>query len=338
MFRLTKTARFLEKPIGMNLELTKKCPLNCPQCYVANLNDNREISLDVAKKYLHEAAEIGIHQINLSGGETLAYSHLEEIIKECKQLGLESAIALSGAYVTKSKLESVISAGVTEIFVSLNGSSEEVNRQTRDGYQLAIKTFELLKELKFEEIYINWVMHESNAEDFANLVDLAEKFGVKTVVVLGFKPDSKNQLDDYPTSEQILTIARFIKSRNESDKPSILVEPCFSQLRAVIGHGFILNFNRGINRGCGAGRDSISIDIDGNLTPCRHLNLPENFSSIMEYWTRSEILKKLRTLKDDEINPHCSACKYLSGCLPCAAINWQIHGTLKFGMLECPLS
>ena len=135
--------RYYLRPLQMNLELTQVCPLHCPQCYVS-LNNGREMPLDTALYWIRDAADAVVKQVNLSGGETLCYPHLTELIRECHKCGLDSNIALSGAYVTEEKLREFIDAGVTRIFVSLNGSTKEVNEKTRDGYELAIRTLELV--------------------------------------------------------------------------------------------------------------------------------------------------------------------------------------------------
>ncbi|WP_292144356.1 radical SAM protein [Butyrivibrio sp.] len=135
-------------PWQMNLELTTQCPLRCPQCYV-HLNQGTHMSLDTALYWIRDAADAGVEQINLSGGETLCYPFLEELIAEGKSLKLSSAIALSGIYAGKETLEKLIAAGVNDIFISLNVSTEEINAKTRDGYELAIKALETLKELRF---------------------------------------------------------------------------------------------------------------------------------------------------------------------------------------------
>jgi Predicted Fe-S oxidoreductases len=104
-------------------------------------------------------------------------------------------IALSGAYVTEEKLKEFIDAGVDRIYVSLNGSTKEINEKTRDGYELAINTLELLKKIGFnKQTLINWVMHVSNSDDFPGMISLAEKYELAGMVILGFKPDSSHEL------------------------------------------------------------------------------------------------------------------------------------------------
>ena len=313
------------RPVQMNLELTTRCPLHCPQCYVS-LNTGREIPLDTALYWLRDAAKCGVTNINLSGGETLCYPYLIELIRECKRLSLCSAVALSGAYATEDKLREMIDAGVTEIYISLNGSTEEVNARTRDGYALAIRALEHLRDIGFPEVYVNWVMHSHNADDLENMIALCERHAVKGLVILAFKPDSAHELNSYPTETQLRDAAKTVRKYKGSLE--IEAEPCFSQLRALIKNGFLLNTNRGVSRGCGAGRDGISVSAEGRLTPCRHLDVEEEWTSIADYWERSPFLRRLRETEDCRETP-CAGCALERYCLPCAAVGMKLHGDLK---------
>lgn len=326
--------RAFRHPRMMNLELTTRCPLRCPQCYV-HLNTGEDMQLDTALHWLREGKRAGVELVCLSGGETLCYPHLPELIRECKALGLTSAIALSGAYATRERLEGLIQDGVSEIYVSLNGSTEEINRKTRDGYQLAIDTLQILKGLSFKNTKINWVMTKENAHDLPGMIALCERYHVKGLVLLAFKPDSAYEWGSFPSAEQMEVAARQIKAyRGMID---VVVEPCFSQMRALIGRSALAgNLNVGMQRGCGAGRDGISVSVDGRLTPCRHLDVREEWDSIMEYWENSSFLAELRRVEDERQEP-CSGCRYENYCLPCMAVGYKLYGEVTRGQRACEL-
>ena len=288
------------RPVQMNLELTTKCPLHCPQCYV-HLNTGEELPREEALYWLREAARSGVRHVNLSGGETLCYPYLDDLLRECRSLGLVSNIALSGAYVTRRRLGELLEAGADRIFVSLNGSTREINEQTRDGYELAIHALELLRELHFSQTTINFVMHRCNADDLGAMIELAERYEVKALVLLAFKPDAAHQLNSFPSAEQLRAAARVIKAYK--GPVSVTAEPCFSQLRALVGKRFFVNLNTGVSRGCGAGRDGISVDVRGHLTPCRHLDVPEQTRSITDYWQNSAFLSQLRSMHESREEP-----------------------------------
>ncbi len=321
-------------PTVMNLELTTRCPLHCPQCY-CDLNRGTDMELETALYWIQEAAVNKVKTVNLSGGETLCYPHLTELIKACHSKGMHANIAISGCYFTRDVAEKLIENGVFDICVSLNGSSEEINQKSRDGYEAAIRALEILKELEFKRTCINWVMHSFNADDFEQMIRLAEEYQVSTLVVMVFKPDASNQLLSVPSKEQILQVAGLIKKYQ--GPVSIEIEECFSQMRAVVGERFFINKNVGIEKGCGAGRDGISISADGKLTPCRHLEVKEEWDTIQDYWNRSEFLKKLRQADEKKEEP-CHTCKYQNHCLPCMAVNWKMKNKIFMGEDTCPFA
>lgn len=91
-------------------------------------------------------------------------------------------VILSGYNLCEDTFNKLIEAGVTNIFISLNGSTEEINAFTRDGYLLAIEALAFLQNKGFKNTIINWVMHRSNADDFENMLQIAEKYEVSRVV------------------------------------------------------------------------------------------------------------------------------------------------------------
>jgi pyrroloquinoline quinone biosynthesis protein E len=149
-----------------------------------------------------------------------------------------------------------------------------------------------------------------------------------------FKPDASHQRKSVPSKEQIVRAAKLIKGYK--GKVSIEVESCFSQLRALVLNSYFMNRNVGIERGCGAGRDAVSINVEGKITPCRHIELEETYQSIADYWENSRVLQKLRHVEESKRRP-CSDCRFQKNCLPCAAVNLKLFGEIYMGEEGCRL-
>ena len=331
---MVQEQRELQGPGIINLEVTTRCPLRCPQCYVY-LDSGEEMPLETALYWVRDAASAGVRQINISGGETLCYPYLTELIREIKSLGMLSAIAVSGIYLTKEKLDELIEAGVSGIFVSLNGSTREVNSLTRDGYDYAIRALTLLKEAGFRSRFINWVMHSLNADDFPNMIRLAEQFEVYCLAVLSFKPDSAHELNSFPSASQMEEVAHLIR---EYDGPvRIEPEPCYSQLRSLVGTPTKGKYRPDHRRGCGAGRTTLSVSTDGKLMPCRHMMVKESYDHIRDYWRESPFLDRVRHTEERREVP-CKGCRLEETCLPCMAVGLKLHGDIRYYMEECPLA
>lgn len=326
--------RFFDKPWQMNLELTNACPLKCPQCYI-HTEEPFEMSLKTALSRLQDGALAGVKQVNLSGGETLCYPHLETIIHECKELNMNCAIAISGINATKEKLSALINAGVNHIFISLNGSTKEINEHSRDGFEHAIKALETLTELDFKNRHINFVMNRFNAKNLPGMALLCERYAIPHLAILCLKPDSKNDLRFFPDKDDMVIAADFINKYKGSVK--ITPEPCFSQLKALLFSYGKERENTGPVKGCTAGRTTVCVSADGRLSPCRHLDIKEDFEHISDYWKNSEFLNELRHIEDHR-TPPCHGCYFEEQCLPCQAIGLKLRNCLNTGMTQCPLA
>lgn len=318
----------------INLELTTACPLRCPQCY-CTLEGGQHLKPEIAKRRIDEAAQLGAKILLLSGGETLCYPYLNDIIQYAKNKIPQIKVALSGVGFDQVAYEGLIKSGVTEISISLNGSTEQVNSLTRDGYSYAIRALKLLQENGYPNTVINWVMHSNNADDFPNLVSLAEEYLVMGILIIGVKPDSHNALHTLPTREQMENVSSFIKRYN--GKLKLMIESCYSNMLAYHADTKLFgNLNVTKWKGCGAGRNGISVNVDGELTPCRHLLEVEGIERMEDYWRESSLIAKLRDIEMDTREP-CTTCAYMRYCRHCAAINLQLNGEVYIGFEQCPM-
>lgn len=322
-------------PRTMNLELTTNCPLHCPQCY-CTLTGGKNLDLTTALYWLAEGGKAGVKEVMLSGGETMCYPHLYEVIHAANAHCGTANVALSGFGLNQTTYEKLISSGVGGIFISLNGSTEKINSLTRDGFDLAISALELLQKNKYQNTTINWVMHASNADDFPAVVELAAHYDASNLVVLGLKPDSNHMLSTLPSAEQMKAVSDYI--RTFRGKVKLFVESCYSPMLAITCDTKLFgNMNTGPLKGCCAGRSTFNVSVDGLLSPCRHLEFFEKWDSLEEYWYHSQVLQKIRTLDEHKREP-CDSCKYCNNCRHCLAINSKIYNSLYIGNTFCPVA
>lgn len=319
---------------SMNLELTTACPFRCPQCY-CSMDHAKHLDLNVAKKVIYEASALGVRSLSISGGETMCYPHLIEVIayaKECNVPGIHAAF--SGWGFQRNIVEKMIGAGLSSISISLNGSNENVNRITRQGFDCAISALALLKEMNYKHTCVNWVMHSNNVDDFDSLVALCEEYNVEAIDIISFKPDANAQLNSVPSQQQLYTIAN--KVRNHKGHVKIGVEGCYSQLLALIADTKLFgNLNCGKYRGCIAGYGCVSVNVDGSFSPCRHIHYKEYYNSIKSYFAQSEVIQKLSECDETKAEDPCKSCKFLLNCRPCIAINTEIDDKIVFRNKFC---
>lgn len=326
------TTQFI--PDGMNIELTTACPFRCPQCY-CSLEGGKNIDPELAVRMIWQGAEMGVSHVELSGGETMCYPHLLEIVAEARKAGVVPSIAISGWHFDAEILNRLTDAGIGTIYVSLNGSTKEKNAASREGYEYAIHALEVLAQNKFPETYINWVMHRGAVEDLGGMIRLAEQYHAAGILIIDPKPTSAGMLETSPTPAQMREVAEHV--RHNQSGIDLLVQHCFSPLLALSKENKLWgNLNRGVYKGCTAGICSFSVNVDGLFSPCRHLDYFEKWDSVEEYWTQSKILENIRQLDRDREEP-CASCQYEKYCRPCLAVNSKIKGKLALGNPFCEL-
>ena len=300
--------RSFSVPESLHIELTSACPLNCPQCYKKDRQN--ELPYQRYSEVLAEAEAMGVFQIALGGGEPLAYSYLTEAVTEAKGRGFVVSVTTSGAGLDKIMMEKLLWLGLDHLQVSLNGSTEAVHSLSRDGYQEAINALRLAASTKIS-LGINWVARKDNLDDFNALVTLAGSYNASNINVLRYKPCAGEVYEDNAlTGSRLIKLAELIKS---TKRISIKVDSAFSNL---LCH---LSSRAGNFSGCGAGRRFIALDSAGDFRPCSHIMLASDGGSLKDYWESSTDLAAFRQI-EDSVGEDCRSCRYMSGCRGCRAI------------------
>ena len=76
----------IPKPVGLLAELTHRCPLGCSYCSnpLELERTAGELSTEVWLRVFDEAADLGVLQLHLSGGEPTARRDLEKRALNCE--------------------------------------------------------------------------------------------------------------------------------------------------------------------------------------------------------------------------------------------------------------
>ena len=268
------------------------------------------LPIGTAMKCLYDCEDNRVRQIHFLG-DVAGYEHLDRLLAECKEEGLLTSIEISGK-ITRKQLKDMIAEGANEFMVAIENES-------------ALK---MLQEFGFADVRAKWFMDGENFRDLKQKVELAKSLGVKEFIITGMKPHDVKK--SAPSREALEQTTNFINDYEKtSAEMKLSVEPCFSILRAFMGGADPKkNPNRGINRGCTAGRDHFCITASGNFSPCSFIPA-EKATSIADYWEKSPALEKLRAMEENRPSP-CKGCRYERRCLPCPSFQEKIF--------DCPIS
>ena len=137
--------------------------------------------------------------------------------------------------------------------------------------------------------------------------------------------------------EKSFLISQSFLVKNHKGAVQLIIQHCFSQLLALSCDNSLWgNCNRGLYKGCTAGLCSITVNVDGDFSPCRHLYYSEKWNSIDEYWKKSKILEHIRMLHKVK-NEECSECRLSKYCLRCISLGGEIYSNNGKGRIPCAL-
>lgn len=117
----TNLKTFFQGTHSLDIHLTSYCNLRCRHCYTNACAENREmLPFELAVRTIREAKFIGIKKVHFSGGEPLLYSHINQILAETADGGLQVEVFTNGTVLTSEIISQLGAIGAT-VFVSLDG-------------------------------------------------------------------------------------------------------------------------------------------------------------------------------------------------------------------------
>lgn len=180
-------APWTEPPIGLLAELTHRCPLQCPYCSNPLELERRSAELATADwvRVLQDAAELGVLQLHLSGGEPALRPDLEELVKAARQAGLYTNLITSGVTMDEARVAALAGAGLDHVQLSFQAASPATADRIggfRGGHARKLATAALVREAGMA-LTVNAVVHRQNLDGLEDMVALAVEAGAQRLEI-----------------------------------------------------------------------------------------------------------------------------------------------------------
>ena len=200
----------VHKPLGLLAGLTHRCPLGCPYCSNPFALDAREDELDTTTwlRVFREAAQLGVLQVHLSGGEPGARRDLVDITAGAHAAGLYTNLITSAIGITDKTLGALSEAGLDHVQISIQ-DSDAASADQIAGYDGAFaRKRALAAEVVRHKLLltVNAVVHRANIDRIGDMVDLALAVGASRVEIAHVQYYGwalKNRAALMPTREQV---------------------------------------------------------------------------------------------------------------------------------------
>jgi len=168
------------RPYTLVAELTYQCPLRCVYC--SNPLDygrhDRELDTATWLRVLREAEDLGVVQLNLTGGEPLVRDDLEALIAEARRLDLYTNLITSGIPLRRARLARFRELGLDNVQISVQDTVPAASDRIAGlrSFDRKLEIAGWVKELGFP-LTLNTVLHRDNLDRVAEVVALAERLG-----------------------------------------------------------------------------------------------------------------------------------------------------------------
>ena len=287
----------ISNPLALIAELTHRCPLHCVYCSNPLELQSRanELPTEIWSRVFKEAAEMGVLQADLTGGEPLARTDIIDFVCSARGAGLYVNLITSGMPLDEAKLDKLIEAGLDHLQLSFQGAREETANEI-SGTKAHTQKLRVLEWLKSRRVAVtlNFVIHRRNIAQIEAMLALAESSSATrvefaNVQYYGWAFANRDHL--LPTRTQLDRSIEILKAAQERLRGKIRVE--------YVVPDYYAKFPKPCMGGWG--RKLMLITPMGDALPCHAAQvipglLFENVKdrSLGEIWENSEAFQKFR--------------------------------------------
>ena len=297
------------RPYTLVAELTYRCPLRCVYCSnpVDFAHTRDELSTSEWRRTISEAAELGVVQLHLSGGEPMLRDDLAELIHHARACDLYTNLITGGTLLDEDKLRRFRDAGLEHIQLSVQGASmatAEIVAGAR-SHRKKLEVARLITSLGFP-FTLNVVIHRLNIAEIPELIRLAVELGAQRLELANtqfYAWGAENRRALMPTREQYL-------------RAEEIALEAIPKYRGTLEIVFVQNdYLSGEPKPCmgGWGRSYVCINPAGEVLPCHAAKVIPGLrfetvrdGSLAKIWRDSPGLNAFRG--DDWMLEPCRSC------------------------------
>lgn len=308
-------------------EITLACDQRCIHCGSrAGKARPDELSTDECLDLIAQMKALGVGEVVLLGGEAYLRSDFTRLVRAIREAGMACTMTTGGRSLTPKRAAALVEAGISAVNVSIDGmrASHDRLRGVEGSWDAAFAAIEALRSAG-AQVSVNTQINRLTRDELPELLEALGKAGIR--------------------GWQLQLTAPF---GNAGDHPEILIQPymmpaLFRALERVADRAATLGITvwpannlgyfgplearlrriqkRGAHyKGCGAGRNILGIEANGDIKGCPSLGGAANVggnvrtASLREIWLSAPELQYTRKRTTEALWGYCARCYYADVC------------------------
>jgi len=175
----------LSAPIRIYDTYTRRCNLDCKQCYVSSRTDFPETrrTIEQTETIMRKFYEVGTMEWRFTGGEPTSCDDLLEAIAIAKGFGMAVMLNTNGCW-NEAMMENIPEAGIDEIIISLEGSEEVNDRRRNPGvFRKIIRALDRIAQHNQDRpdrrirVTLNMTVARDNVSEVESVIRLGAGYG-----------------------------------------------------------------------------------------------------------------------------------------------------------------
>jgi len=310
----------LSGPVEVEIAITTRCNLGCPCCYTSAGRGGRDVDLKEVERFLHAAARAGAFHVAFGGGEPLLHPDLLPMGRIARERGMLPSLTTNGRLVTPKWAKQA-----KGLFARVNVSID-LPGGPRDPSMPLSESLDAVRTLVDAGITCgcNLILTEGIMPQLDRAFSEVSKAGADSMMILRAKPSGRgsdvHEKMRLSSETQAALIPRLLELAEKYSLPFHL-DCAFAPLLMASSVSRARLEELGAY-GCIAGDLLATVDPDGFVHPCSHLDFTvgrvEDLSSL---WADRLAWGASRG-RDSRLTGKCSGCGVRDLCRGgCAVVN-----------------
>ncbi len=315
------------KPSLISWNLTKKCNLRCPHCYMsAGRKAERELTTDECLRLLDEMGALGTEMLILTGGEPLLRRDIFAIAERASGKGIWVVMGTNGVLVTDRVAGRMVDCGIKGVGISIDSIDPERHNSFRGGpnaWQHSVRAIDTCRRHGLEVLVQTTVMEE-NYDEIPQLLSFARDKGAWAFNLYFLVQTGRGEdMSELEAARTEAMLERLVDMQDDY-RPMLVRSKCAPQFKQIAYDRGLAGLESG---GCMAATQYCRITPEGDVTPCPYMTvvggsvLERSFTDI---WENSPVFRDLRDA--GRLKGRCGACEFKEICGGCRCRAYAMTG------------